>query len=333
MSRQSVPPSSTKSLVGHHWTQSPVDENVVQQISTACDLPLIAAQCLVLRGWNQVDRANRALQPKMSDLHDPYAMLGMDKAVERIQRAVVENDRIRIVTDYDVDGTTSSLILQATLMLLGVAPDRLDYHIPDRFTEGYGFSRHAAEQAITDGVQLLVTADIGVRDHATVSAATHGGVDVIICDHHLPDGETVPESAHAVLCPPQTHCAYPNDALAACGVSLKLAQALLESHPSRDEVVRSLMKLAAIGTVADVVDLSTPENRAIVTIGLEALSRGPNSPGLDALLRLAGCMGRTITAGDCGFPQEMTKDINDVKQYGKISDDISLHIQICSYMK
>ena len=237
----------------------------------------------------------------MSDLHDPFAMHDMNKAVARIQRAVSENHRIRIVTDYDVDGTTSSLILQATLMLLGVATDRLDYHIPDRFTEGYGLSRHAAEQAVEDGVQLLVTADIGVRDHASVSIAADGGVDVIICDHHLPDGERVPESAHAVLCPPQVDCDYPNTSLAACGVSLKLAQALLSTHPSQDAVIRSLMKLAAIGTVADVVDLSTPENRAIVTLGLAALSRGPNSPGLNALLNVAGCAGRTVTAEDCGF--------------------------------
>jgi len=237
--------------------------------------------------------------PSMDDLHDPFLIRNMSSAVARLEQALTGGERVRIITDYDVDGTTSSLILQATLRWR--RPDlALDYHIPDRFDEGYGFSVHAAEKAAADGVQLIVTADIGVRDHAAVSRARELGVDVLICDHHLPSGESVPTDA-IVLCPPQADCDYPNPALAACGVSLKLAQALLATDPKRDRVVQSLLKLAAIGTVADLVSLAQPENRAIVSLGLQSLNRGPHSPGLQALLDVSGLTVGEITAGDLGY--------------------------------
>ncbi len=228
------------------------------------------------------------------------AMAGMGVALARLRRAVRDGERIRIVTDYDVDGTTSSLILQSALRILGVT-DALSYHIPDRFDEGYGFSVRAADRAADDGVGLLVTADIGVRDHAAVTRAQERGVDVIVCDHHLPDGGVVPADAHAVLCPPQDGCDYPNVSLAACGVSLKVAQALLREHPRYDRFVRSLLKVAAIGTVADVVDLGTPENRAIVALGLEALRHDRHSPGLTALLEVSGVDPSQVQASDLGF--------------------------------
>ncbi len=227
-------------------------------------------------------------------------MMGMERAVGRIRLALQKGEAVRIVTDYDVDGTTSSLIIQSCLRALGDAQN-LSYHIPDRFDEGYGFSVAAARRAIADGVGLIITADIGVRDHEAVSAAAAAGVDVIVCDHHLPAGDAVPADAFAVLCPPQAGCAYPNPALAACGVSLKLAQALLAEHPKREALQRSLLKMAAIGTVADVVDLGTPENRAIVALGLQALRQDRHSPGLVALLEVAGLTEGPISASDLGF--------------------------------
>ncbi len=246
-----------------------------------------------------LDRDAWTAPASLADLHDPYAMSGMTEAVARLRRAVDGGEHIRILTDYDVDGTTSSLILQAVLRR--VAPGVvLDYHIPDRFTEGYGFSVEAAKKAAADGVRLLVTADIGVRDHAAVAAARAAGLDVLICDHHLPDGADVPKDA-IVLCPPQPGCAYPNRSLAACGVSLKLAQALLADDPQRDRWLTSLLKLAAIGTVADLVSLATRENRAIVSLGLEALNRGPNHAGLAALLAMSGAEPGAIDEVSIGF--------------------------------
>ncbi len=285
------------SLTGYLWELGTVDPDRVHSLAQSLELPLVAARCLAMRA--APDLAQRWLSPSLTDLHDPTEMTGMASAVARIRTAVEEAQSIRIVTDYDVDGTTSSLILQSTLRLLG-AGENISYHIPDRQDEGYGFSLRAAEAAVRDGVGLLITADIGVRDHEAVCRAAAGGVDVLICDHHLPPGADVPGDATAVLCPPQSACSYPNPALAACGVCLKLAQALLADHPRQEAILRSMLKVAAIGTVADVVDLSTPENRAIVHLGVEGLRQGPHSPGLQALLDVAE-LGKEITAEDLGF--------------------------------
>jgi single-stranded-DNA-specific exonuclease len=146
-----------------------------------------------------------------------------------------------------------------------------------------------------------VTADIGVRDHASVARARGLGIDVIVVDHHLPAGESVPPDALAVLCPPQEGCAYPNKALAACGVSYKLASALLEGDPQRERILASLRKLVAIGTVADVVDLGTPENRSLLRRGLATLNEGGHAPGLTALLEVARSEDGPITAATLGW--------------------------------
>lgn len=275
--------SDTPSLTGARWVVLPVDDAPLQTVRThAPDLPEAAARVMAIRGF---DPRDGWLTPSADHLHDPHRMANMDVAVDRLQRAIHDSDKVRVITDYDVDGTTSSLILQAAMQLAG-SKVPLDYHIPDRFTEGYGFSVQAAEKAAADGVDLIVTADIGVRDHAAVAAARAAGIDVVVCDHHLPPGADVPPDA-TVLCPPQAACDYPNPHLAACGVATKLAEALLHDHSRRDAVLPSLHKLAAMGTVADLVRLDTLENRAIVASGLHALNHGRHNPGLAALLAVA----------------------------------------------
>ena len=254
---------------------------------------------MALRGVLDLDQADTLMRPSLEALHDPYKMRGMDIATTRLKEAVAENHHVRAVTDYDVDGTTSSLILQATLKALG--HQNTSYHIPHRMEEGYGFSVQAAEQAAAEGVSLLLTADIGVKDHESVRRAHALGVDVIICDHHLPPEADVPQEALAVLCPPQEDCSYPNPHLAACGISLKVAQAMLANHPLSDRLIGSMLKLAALGTVADVVDLGNAENRAIVSLGLEALNRGPHSQGLTALLQNCDLQPGRIDSQDLGF--------------------------------
>ena len=283
-------------ITNRRWMLAPADQSRRFHIHS---LHPLVARCLSARVGSAA--VSDWLRPVASHLHDPFLMKGMSRAVERIKKAVADQERIRIVTDYDVDGTTSSLILQSLLRLLG-SGERVDYHIPDRFNEGYGFSAVAAQKAVADGISLIVTADIGVKDHDAVSMAAAAGVDVIICDHHLPAGESVPEDAYVVLCPLQQGCSYPNKALAACGVSLKLAQAALPQNSARtDKIISSMMKVAAIGTVADVVDLSGLENRAIVTLGLERLREGPNAPGLQALLNVSELSGGWIDASDIGY--------------------------------
>ncbi|MCO4744327.1 MAG: single-stranded-DNA-specific exonuclease RecJ [Proteobacteria bacterium] len=286
----------TTSLSGATWLLADAPAARVEAL-LASGLSPVAARCLASR-W-KTGSADDLLTPRFEHLHDPALMHNMAPALARLEQANRDRQKVRIITDYDVDGTTSSLILQAGLTLAG-GGTQIDYHIPNRFKEGYGFSVQAAEKAVADGIDLIVTADIGVRDHAAVTLAKNGGVDVLICDHHLPDGADVPADA-LVLCPPQRLCSYPNRSLAACGVSLKLAQGLLAKHPKRDAIVRSMLKLAAIGTVADLVPLTTLENRAIVALGLDMLNRGPHHPGLQALLTASALKLGEIRESDLGF--------------------------------
>ena len=285
------------SLTGAVWEPVIVPPDALDR-ALAHGLSPVSARCVASRWGVDADADLLSLPSSLDQLHDPLAMHGMEHALDRLERAFRDRERVRIITDYDVDGTTSSLILQAAVALR--APEMaVDYHIPNRMSEGYGFSVAAAEAAARDGIDLIVTADIGVRDHAAVGRARELGVEVLVCDHHLPAGESVPSDA-IVLCPPQQDCRYPNPHLAACGVSLKVAQGLLRDHRRRDDIVRSLLKLAAVGTVADMVPLTSLENRAIVNLGLAELNGGRHSPGLAALLQTAG-LGERIDATDLGF--------------------------------
>ncbi len=292
----------TLSFTGARWTEAPIPALAPAELQTRLGISATVARCLTRRLPHTPDDASGWMKPDLDQLHDPFAMRGMAEAVDRLRRAARDRQRLRVVTDYDVDGTTSSLILQAGLKM--ASPDAsdflIDYHIPDRFLEGYGFSVAAAQKAAADGIDLIITADIGVRDHAAVAAARNAGIEVLICDHHLPGGAEVPSDA-TVLCPPQTGCAYPNRHLAACGISLKLAQALLAGNPRKELLLRSFLKLAAIGTVADLVPLTTLENRAIVALGLQELNRGPHTPGLAALLEASGLKDGPIRESDLGY--------------------------------
>jgi single-stranded-DNA-specific exonuclease len=261
----------------------------------------ILLRCLLNRGLTTAEEVRKFLAPEfIADLHSPFLLRDMEQAAERLHRAIHDRERIMIVTDFDVDGTTSSVILSHTLRLLG-AGDLISCYIPDRFTEGYGLSRDIVERAASEGFQIIVTADIGIKSHAEARLARELGIDLIICDHHLPDGEDVPAEAFAVLCPKgSSGVDYPNKSLAACGVSLKLADALLTGREKRESILASLAKLAAIGTIADMVDLSASENRAIVAHGLQSLNQRSNNPGLRALLKLSH-VNSPITAFDVGF--------------------------------
>src|SRR5215475_2618489 len=299
----------TRGLTGARWHV--IDYDPVAQASDAtAQLDRLQSEtgenrillrCLLNRGLTNAVEIRKFLAPEfIDDLHSPFLLRDMEQAAERLRRAVRDRERIRIVTDFDVDGTTSSVILSNTLKLLG-AGDLISCYIPDRFTEGYGLSREIVERAAADGFQIIVTADIGIKSHAEARLARELGIDLIICDHHLPDGEDVPAEAFAVLCPKGSSGGdYPNKHLAACGVSLKLADALLEGHEKRDAILASLAKLTAIGTIADMVDLSASENRAIVAHGLRALNQRSNNPGLRALLKLSQ-VNDPITAFDVGF--------------------------------
>ena len=290
--------SLTLSRCGAYWHYAP-DEVQIEAMMRENGLSRELSACCALIGLSAGDEVASFLSPSAKDFHDPMLMLGMERAVERFRRAILDKEPILVVTDYDVDGTMSSLILQAVLKICGHS--LVSFHIPDRQDEGYGFSMKAAEKAAADGIRLIVTADIGVRDEASIAHAKSCGIDVIVLDHHLPPGAGVPASAYAVLCPPQAGCSYPNKALAACGISFKFAQAMLKEHPKYEGLLRSLAKLACLGTVADIVSLRERENREIVTLGLDALNHDAHKPGVEALLNVSRMSRGTISSSDIGY--------------------------------
>ncbi|HJT30058.1 MAG TPA: single-stranded-DNA-specific exonuclease RecJ [Pyrinomonadaceae bacterium] len=257
--------------------------------------PILAA-LLINRGYADEHAARVFLSPTYDQLHEPYSMLGMKEAVARLQRAIETREPILVYGDYDVDGTTGTAVLLRALKLLGA---NTGFHIPHRFTEGYGIQQAALEKAVADGYKLVVSIDCGIRAHEPLYWARDHGLDVIITDHHLPDEKEGAPPAFAVLNPNQAGCPYPDKNLAGVGVAFKLVHALFREH-GRDAQVPAFMKVVAIGTVADVAKL-TGENRTIVAIGLKDLARVAN-PGLRALIDVAGCGdGKGMTAYDLGF--------------------------------
>ncbi len=257
--------------------------------------PTIAA-LLISRGCPDEFSARSFLQPSYNQLHDPYLMLGMGQAVSRLLLAIERSEPILVYGDYDVDGTTGTAVLLRALNLLGA---RTGFHVPHRFTEGYGIQQAALQRAVVEGYKLVISVDCGIRAHEPLYWARDNGLDVIITDHHLPDeGEGVPP-AYAVLNPNQSGCNYPDKNLAGVGVAFKLVDALFRKQ-GRESQVNAFLKIVAIGTVADVAKL-TGENRTIVALGLKDLPRATN-PGLRALMEVAGCGdGASMTAYDLGF--------------------------------
>jgi len=257
--------------------------------------PILAA-LLIARGYADEGAARVFLSPSYDQLHEPYRMLGMKEAVARLQRAVESREPVLIYGDYDVDGTTGTAVLLRALKLLSA---NAGFHIPHRFTEGYGIQQAALEKAVADGYKLVVSIDCGIRAHEPLYWARDHGLDVIITDHHLPDEKEGAPPAYAVLNPNQAGCEYPDKNLAGVGVAFKLVHALFREY-GREAQVPAFMKVAAIGTVADVAKL-VGENRTIVSIGLKDLGRVAN-PGLRALIDVAGCGdGKGMTAYDLVF--------------------------------
>lgn len=250
------------------------------------------------RGFRDAGSAGRFLNPAIEDLHDPFLLRDMDRAVERIRLAIDRREPIEIHGDYDVDGVTSTVVLKKALELAGT---EAGWHIPHRLHDGYGMQPAAVEEAAHRGVRLIVSVDNGIRAGAAIARANELGVDVIVTDHHLPEAELPP--ALAVINPNRVDCSYPNPNLCGAGVAFKLAHAILAGvgwpTAKLHRVLESFLKLVAIATVADIVPL-TGENRVIVKHGLNGLGDVRN-PGLRALLNAAGFADRVPDAGEVGF--------------------------------
>lgn len=254
----------------------------------------LVAAIMISRGIDSVELADHFLKPHADHLHEPRLLKGIDAAAERIFRAIDAGEKILIWGDYDVDGTTGTVLLRRALHLLGATTG---YHVPNRFTEGYGLNTDALRQAKDDGYTLAITVDCGIRSFEPLEWAAENGLDVIVTDHHLSDEIRGNPPAVAIVNPNQPGCPYPDKHLAGVGVAFKLAHLLLRERGLEREVPQFL-KIAAIGTVADIMDLSG-ENRAIVAIGLEGLS-STRELGLRALMEVANCHD-SMTSYHIGF--------------------------------
>ncbi|ABF43172.1 exonuclease RecJ [Candidatus Koribacter versatilis Ellin345] len=276
------------------WTQRPFDFSVASRLSAEANISPLVAVLLAARGIKYSDEAWMFLNPSLDALHSPYEMLGMDAAVERLMAAIAKKEQVLIYGDYDVDGTTATVILKTAIEICG---GRAEFHVPHRLLEGYGMRDEVIEKAAADGIRLIISVDTGIRAFAAAETASRLGLDLIVTDHHLPGADGVPK-ALAVLNPNQTGCDYPCKHLCGAGVAFKVAQALLEKS-DRARLIPSFLKMAAIATIADAVPL-TGENRVFVSLGLEGL-RKPVNAGLKELLALCRIDGRTLSTQDVAF--------------------------------
>jgi single-stranded-DNA-specific exonuclease len=276
------------------WESVRCDDAPVEALARELGVSRVTARLLCIRGLGDLDDARRFLSPRLEDLHDPFGLADMPAAVERILAAIASKDRIAIHGDYDVDGVTSTVILRRALELLGAD---VVHFIPERLRDGYGLQPATIDRLQQDGARLVISVDCGIRAAEAAARAGELGVDLIITDHHEPDAEL--PHALAVINPKRRDCRYPDKNLAGVGVALKLVQALC-ARTGRASWLPAFIKVAAIGTLADVVPL-TGENRVIAKLGLGMLSKGPHKIGLRALLEVCGLTGREIDSYHIGF--------------------------------
>jgi len=274
-----------------------VDEFSQEEVNALAEslrVPKVIAKMLLRRSVRDYDSARRFFKPNLENLYDPFLMKDMERAVERLRRAVLSEEKILIYGDYDVDGITSVSFLYLILKELGVD---VTYYIPDRQAEGYGLSPMGIETARERGTQLIITVDCGITGHAEIDLAQSLRIEVLVCDHHEP-GPTLP-SAVALLDPKRAACPYPFKELAGVGVTYKLCQGLLLRMGIDLSILDTFTELVAIGTAADIVPLME-ENRIFVKVGLEKLNESENT-GLNALLEVAGLAGKEISTGHVVF--------------------------------
>src|SRR5712672_72214 len=281
-------------VIGPIWQAQACDEEAATRLASALRIEPAVARLLCQRGLDDPDLALRFLTPTLEHLHDPVRLADMGVAVDRILRAIAQKEKIAIHGDYDVDGVTSTVILRRALELLGAT---VIHFIPERLKDGYGLQPASIERLHADGVALIVSVDCGIRGADAARRARDLGVDLIITDHHEPDTEL--PAALAVINPKRHDCSYPDKHLAGVGVALKLVQALCR-QAGRESWLPGFIKVAAIGTLADVVPL-VGENRVIAKLGLDLLSKGPHKVGLRSLLEVSGLTGKTIDSYHVSF--------------------------------
>jgi single-stranded-DNA-specific exonuclease len=262
------------------WKLKPLPRPEVVVGLTHDRCPPMVARLLAQRGIESPAEASIFFRPHASQLHDPFLMADMQVAVERVERALGDGERIMVFGDYDVDGTTAvALVYHALARFTG----NLIFHIPDRYKEGYGISTIGIDRAAQEGATLIIALDCGIKAHDKVRYAAAKGIDMIICDHHMPS-DTLPEAV-AVLDPKRPDCAYPFKELSGCSVGFKLMQGVAARNGIAFGELEPLLDLVAVSTACDIVPV-TGENRVLAAMGLQRLNRQPR-PGLKALLQAA----------------------------------------------
>ena len=304
------------------WVLTEPHPHEAESLASAARIPLVLAELLLARGITTPAEAFRFLNPEVAHLHDPLRMLGMQAAVDRVEAAIASREPILLYGDYDVDGTTAVVLLKTAIELLGGI---VRFHVPHRLREGYGMQSAVLEAAHADGVRLVITVDTGMRAFAEAETARRIGLDLIITDHHLSKGDDSVPDALAILNPNQHGCCYPEKSICGASIALKLAQALLQRHDAdrtRDKLLPSFLKMAAIATIADAVPLRG-ENRVIAALGLRELRR-PVGAGLRALFAAAQLdpATRPITGFDVAF--RLAPRINAAGRMDVASDIIEL---------
>jgi single-stranded-DNA-specific exonuclease len=236
--------------------KEPGNPAVVRQLSSELGIDQVLGNLLVQRGIQTFDQARDFFRPSLENLHDPFLMNDMDKAVDRLSTAIAGREKIMIYGDYDVDGTTAVALIFTFLRDL-TSTDNLCYYIPDRYDEGYGISYKGIDWAKSQGCKLIIALDCGIKAIEKVKYANSVGIDMIICDHHLPDPEL--PAATAVLDPKRTDNTYPFDDLSGCGVGFKLVQAYAQTHGIPFENIVKLLDLLAVSIACDLVSVTGGE--------------------------------------------------------------------------
>ncbi|MBU4140498.1 MAG: single-stranded-DNA-specific exonuclease RecJ [Candidatus Omnitrophica bacterium] len=275
------------------WKIKQSNERLQKEISRALDISRVCAQVLINRGVTSAEEARSFLDCDLANLHDPFLLRGMKKAVQRIKKAILEGKRIMVWGDYDIDGITSVALLTSVLKEMGAD---VCHYLPNRLEEGYGLNEKGAREAAKTGVGLLITVDCGISAHKQIDYLKKMGIDTIVCDHHQPKGDALPQRAWAIINPLQKGCPYPYKHLAGVGLAAKVACALTDNQK---DILDKHLDIVALGTVGDVVPL-TGENRILVKCGLASI-RQTKKLGLLALMEASGLANREINARHIGY--------------------------------
>ncbi|MEI6901323.1 MAG: DHH family phosphoesterase, partial [Bacteroidota bacterium] len=275
------------------------DQEVIDRLSRELTIDQYLSTLLVQRGVTNYEEAKNFFRPNLDNLHDPFLMKDMDKAISRIEEAIQNQERILIYGDYDVDGTTAVALVYT---FFHHRYDPMDFYIPDRYTEGYGISFKGIDFAAENNYTLIIALDCGIKANEKVAYAKLKGVDFIICDHHRP-GNDLPE-AIAVLDPKRGDCPYPYKELSGCGIGFKLIQGYAKKNNIAFDDLVQYLDLVVVSIASDIVDI-TGENRILAHFGLKLLNSSPR-PGLEAILLYSNIIKQDGRSGKNVFNKELT---------------------------